>query len=103
MDASEGFPGRRRNVLAAVRSVRRIFQTDDSVYSSLIMANVNSRATLVSSSVKGVGSFRLLGTLASDIDGDLMDWTGEVLFVDVTGVIISFFDKAGDGEDRIIP
>lgn len=103
MDANEGFPGRRRNVLAAVRSVRRIFQTEDSVYSSLIMAKINSRVILVSSSVKGVGSFRLLGAaLTSDTDEDLKEWTG-VLFADVTGVITSFFDRLGDEEDRKIP
>jgi hypothetical protein len=79
MDDSDGFPGRRRNVLAAVSSVRRIFHAEDKVYSSLITANKSSTATLVSCEVSGVASFRGLldGVCINGIDGLLgidKDW-----------------------------
>ena len=44
----EGLPGRSRKDLAAVNKVRRMFQADDSVYISLITANMSSTATRVS-------------------------------------------------------
>lgn len=70
MEDREGFPGRKRNVLAAVRSVRRIFHAEERVYSSLITAKSSSTATLVSCSVRGADSFRVFreGDCVTGID-----------------------------------
>lgn len=107
MEVKEGFPGRRRNVLAAIRSVRRIFQADESVYNSLIMANINSRAIRVSSSVKGVGSVRRFCALTPnsavpvDIEEFLGNRVGESLLVEVLD-FVSFLERAaGEAAPRM--
>lgn len=53
MDVSCGFPGRRRKVLAALRSVRRRDHAEERVYSSLIVAKKSSMRTVVSGSERG--------------------------------------------------
>lgn len=87
MEARDGLPGRSKKVFAAVRRVRRMFQTEERVYSSLIIAKSNSTATRVSCSVKGGASFRGLlgsgGLVDADIEDRLGDCSDGVVLVDV--------------------
>src|SRR6266487_5249987 len=86
MAPREGLPGRRRKVLAAARSVRRMFQAEERVYNSFIIAKRSSTATPVSCSVNGVNSFcaRLgSGGLVADTDGRLGDCSDGAVLVDV--------------------
>ena len=92
MEARDGFPGRSIKVFAAVRRVRRIFQTEERVYSSLIIAKSSSTATRVSCSVRGVTSFRGLmgsgGLVDTDVEDRLGDCSDGAVLVDVLAVAV---------------
>ena len=87
MEARDGLPGCSIKVFAAVRRVRRIFQTEERVYSSLIIAKSSSTATRVSCSVKGAASFRGLlgsrGLVDAAIEARLGDCSEGAVLVDV--------------------
>lgn len=68
IEVREGFPGRRRNVFAAFKSVRLMFQAEERVYNSLITAKRSSTATEVSCSERGADSFRGLCPTIGMID-----------------------------------
>ena len=87
MEARDGLPGRSIKVFAAARRVRRIFQTEERVYSSLIIAKSSSTATRVSCSVSGGTSLRGLagsgGLVAADNEDRLGDCSEGAVLVDV--------------------
>lgn len=104
-----GLPGRRRNDLAALSSVRRRVQAEERVYSSLMMAKKSSTATLVSWEVNGLGAFRLVGfgdgAVSASVAGNEEvlvrngnEWVVGAVLVGVRRVLLSSLDNEFLGE-----